>query len=204
MTRRRMITVFADASWCPRTRLAGWGCYVKCDHGRAERSSLLRQRPPTSTIAETMAAVNAIAFALQRFPGYDAVHVVCDCDHVVRLLTGTQALTAKPDVEAKAMADYLLNGRRLTAKHVKGHSAAVVAPARIAAFSPSTVRAPSQRRPPPAASKPRARARPRRRWRKVRMDDRIARNEPSNYWECLGIQRSACPLGRPKDSCRSM
>src|SRR6056297_884297 len=63
--------------------------------------------------------------------------------------------------------------------------AAVVAPARMAAFSPSTVRAPSQRRPPPAASKPRARARPRRRWRMVRMGGRIARNGPSSYWECL-------------------
>ena len=67
--------------------------------------------------------------------------------------------------------------------------AAVVAPTRIAAFSPSTVRAPSQRRPPPAASKPRAGVKPRRRWRKVRMGGTIARNGPSSYWECLGIVR---------------
>lgn len=53
---------------------------------------------------------------------------------------------------------------------------------------PIDLQRPFQRHPPPAASKPRARVRPRRRWRKVRMSDRIARNERSRYWECLGIR----------------
>lgn len=75
---------------------------------------------------------------------------------------------------------------RLFRAYHPARRAAVVAPARIAAFSPTTARAPSQRRPPPAASKPRARARPKRRWRRVRIGWRIARNGPSSYCECLG------------------
>jgi hypothetical protein len=64
--------------------------------------------------------------------------------------------------------------------------AAVVAPARIAVFSPSTVRAPSQRRPPPAASKPRVRVSPNRRLRSVRIARRLSFAAPPGYqsrWE---------------------
>src|SRR5690606_14912897 len=65
--------------------------------------------------------------------------------------------------------------------------AAVVAPARIAAFRPSTVLALSQRRPPPAASKARVLPIPRSRWTKFPMPPILARRQASSYWERLRI-----------------
>src|SRR5690606_8811217 len=64
--------------------------------------------------------------------------------------------------------------------------AAVVAPARKAAFRPSTVLALSQRRPPPGASKARTLPIPRSRCTKFRMPPILARRKAASYWERLG------------------
>jgi ribonuclease HI len=57
--------IFADASFCPRTKAAGWGAWVKRDGGVSEAfGGSFRDPMPDSTTAELCALANAMHRAI--------------------------------------------------------------------------------------------------------------------------------------------
>lgn len=53
-------TIFADASWCPRTQVGGWGCWVKNEFSTNVYNGAFKAPLPCSASAEFAAAANAL------------------------------------------------------------------------------------------------------------------------------------------------
>lgn len=86
-----LVTLFSDASICPDTGGVGWAAWAKCDRGTARGEGILKRLTIDSSVAEAMAAVNAIAIA--RIAGLietgDRILIQTDNNSVMDILRGT-------------------------------------------------------------------------------------------------------------------
>ena len=115
-------SVFTDASFDDRFEVGGWAAWIKHDGRKYEAGGPLRTPILDSSYAELAAAANGIITAVRIFdPGH--VHLVTDCDHVIRALRHGGTCRAGDEVVVKAVRQ-ALHCRRLTIKHVKAHSGA--------------------------------------------------------------------------------
>jgi hypothetical protein len=55
-----LITLFTDASYCSRSRVAAYAAWAKADGRTVRHSGVMKQPVPNSSLAETMALVNGI------------------------------------------------------------------------------------------------------------------------------------------------
>ena len=84
------ITIFSDASICPGTMAGGWAGWIKSDRGVLEVDGQLKARLLDTTIAEAMAALNTICFAISKgmvMEG-DVVVLATDNNNVMDVLEG--------------------------------------------------------------------------------------------------------------------
>ena len=89
-TARMLITLFTDASYCSRSRVAAYAAWAKADGRTVRHSGVLKQPVPNSSLAETMALVNGIhvAIAAMRPPAASKIIAQTDCLAAIQALSG--------------------------------------------------------------------------------------------------------------------
>lgn len=125
-----IVTLFCDASWCPRTRAAGWGAWVKSDRvckGHLYQGAFLESCLGAGD-AEIMGATNALHYALRDGVAGDQDVILFQLDSMraIEVIHGAfPAELTLSDVEqrAKGRLEIMRQERGLTfrTKHVKGH-----------------------------------------------------------------------------------
>jgi|GEM_PF-3444362 len=85
-----LVTLFSDASICPDTGCVGWAAWAKCDRGTARGEGILKRLTIDSSVAEAMAAVNAIVIARQGglIEESDRILIQTDNNSVMDILRG--------------------------------------------------------------------------------------------------------------------
>lgn len=105
----KFMTVITDASYCPETKVGGWGIWIG---GKQGFSGPI---PPgileSSNDAELFAAAAGISLAIEHY-GSRNILIQSDC-------MGVQALVRKPKTRQKWLGDEHLT---LRFKHVPGHT----------------------------------------------------------------------------------
>lgn len=140
-----ILTVFVDASHCSTTRASGWGAWAKRNDW--DRGSLIggrfADRMPNAGVAELCGIANALT-ALKKNDAFDQIELIniqSDCLRALQIIftlvpgvkKSAKADNAAPvlpmqgkitDVEASAakVIASLVDGFKVTVKHVKGHS----------------------------------------------------------------------------------
>lgn len=141
-----MTTIFADGSWCPRTKAGGWGAWIKAD----ERSAILKGgslagRLKNNVEAEARALANAVHLAVAHgaVPIGGLVMLQSDClavlagimfhlpdaissradTHSARVIRALRLTRAMQESEGMNALVAVLTGRKLRVivRHVKGH-----------------------------------------------------------------------------------
>lgn len=118
------ITIYTDASFCPRTKVAGWAAWVKCDNNQAFTYSGILKRATCCTVAEMMAIANAIWMVIRKhYQKGKMLVVVTDSKTCKRCIENKKSIN--PSIQAAI--DYLLNilpeDCQLKVNKVKAHSA---------------------------------------------------------------------------------
>lgn len=108
-------TVITDASFCPKTKCAGWAAWVAHDKGRVKKYGAFKRQPKSSAQAELWAAINGITLATRE--GATDILLQTDCQSVVDLINGQAEKVYQALVLAKQTAR-----PRIVAVHVKGHT----------------------------------------------------------------------------------
>lgn len=126
-----LVTVFADASWCPRDGVAGWSGWARSDRSRTWDGGELRRVMPEAYLAEVCAVVRAIKMALDRGVAQtgDTLLIQSDCLQVEAVLWRRRLSpqgTGRRRVEDLALDAFtkLTARHQLTCRyrHVKGHN----------------------------------------------------------------------------------
>ena len=115
-------TIITDASFCDKTKKAGWACWIRID-GISEpikRYGAFKGKVKTSTDAEKMAAANGLFIA--KHHGADAFLLQSDCMLVIHLINGFTKSKGEVDGWSRMTAKSGVLGSLIKAKHVKGHT----------------------------------------------------------------------------------
>lgn len=115
-------TVITDASFCHKTKKAGWAAWIRID-GISEpikKYGSFKCHIGTSQIAEKKAALNGISIA--KAHGADAVFLQTDCLSVVHLITGFTKKKRPINQWNRWKRDACVSDVKLKAKHVRGHT----------------------------------------------------------------------------------
>lgn len=115
-----LVTIFADASFCSRTKAGGWGGWAKSARGSVCHGGAMKKPVANSTTAESYAIVNAIALALScgiAVKG-DKLLIQTDCLSAIDRL---QSRRKEPNRAVKIFRT-LVSGHDVEFRHVKGHN----------------------------------------------------------------------------------
>lgn len=108
-------TIITDASFCPKTKAAGWAAWIASDLGpRVRKAGGFKERPNTSTIAEVWAAYNGMFIAYKL--GARRLLIQSDCVAVATAINkpnGKYGFAEMIDRMPGATFEY---------RHVKGHT----------------------------------------------------------------------------------
>lgn len=115
-------TVITDASFCPRSRAAGWAAWIRIDGSSAPIKRYGEFKVPVAnpTEAEMLAAVNGLWIAAQH--GVTEALVQTDCLTVVHMLTGQTRNRKLKDAFSQALAKAGVLGLSFSGRHVRGHT----------------------------------------------------------------------------------
>jgi ribonuclease HI len=116
------ITVFCDASYCPDTKVGGYGIWIKANDKSHRYGGRFKIKPDNSSHAEAMALVNAIWFTEKVFGDLTnhRLFIRIDCVGVIQVILnnkmphGSHAAVALRAKNMLANVDFNL-------KHVKAH-----------------------------------------------------------------------------------
>lgn len=126
-----LITLFTDASYCSRSRVAAYAAWAKADGRTVRHSGVLKQPVPNSSLAETMALVNGIhlAFAAMRPPAASKIIAQTDCLTAIQALSGllrrAQVIRQYAAVVAAYRDKVAGSGVVVEFRHVHGHEGTV-------------------------------------------------------------------------------
>ncbi len=126
-----LITLFTDASYCSRSRVAAYAAWAKADGRTVRHSGVLRQPVPNSAMAETMALVNGIhvAIAAMRPPAASRIIAQTDCLGAIQALSGllrrAQVIRQYEAVVAAYRDKVAASGVVVEFRHVRGHKGTV-------------------------------------------------------------------------------
>jgi len=98
-----LVTVIADASWCPRTRAGGWAAWVRAEGTKIARAGAFKGRAVSSNQAEEWALRNGMYIAAQ-VPGVTRLLAQSDCLNMLQRM---------PEIVGGLPVEY---------RHVKGHT----------------------------------------------------------------------------------
>lgn len=127
-----LVTVFSDASWCPKTKAGGWGAWAKSERVQwgVQFSGAFRRLANGSNEAEIMAAACALASTLRSEIAVagDTILFEIDNEHALRLVLHDAPTGRLPrtNLEKEAIEVLLAlktrHGLVFKTRHVKGHS----------------------------------------------------------------------------------
>lgn len=108
-------TVITDASFCMKTKKAGWAAWIRLDDGQCvKRYAAFKGHVDRSDLAEMKGAVNGIWLAMKH--GATDVLLQCDCKSVV------DAINANNDKWKRQRAKGGITGVSVRSKWVRGHT----------------------------------------------------------------------------------
>ena len=127
-----LVTVFSDASWCPRTKVGGWGAWAKSERVQwgVQFSGAFRRLVNGSNEAEIMAAACALASTVRSeiAAAGDTILFEIDNAHALRLVTPDAPTGLRPRTALEKEAIEVLlelktrHGLIFRTRQVKGHS----------------------------------------------------------------------------------
>jgi ribonuclease HI len=126
-----LITLFTDASYCHRTRVAAYAVWAKTDGRTVRHSGVLKELVPHSALAETMALVNGIylTIAAMRPPAASKIIAQTDCLGAIHALSGTvrraRAVRQFAAVVTAYQQKIAAAGIMVEFRHVSGHRGTV-------------------------------------------------------------------------------
>lgn len=121
------VTIIADASWCPMTKVGGYGCWINAGSRGSKAHQAMLNGP---SVCAGTAEMKAIALAIHHsvasglVTSGDHVLIQSDCVGAIDAFNGWRS-TLK--IEEKEVAEWFRKftvkyGLSITFKHVKGHS----------------------------------------------------------------------------------
>jgi ribonuclease HI len=121
------VTIIADASWCPITRVGGYGCWINAgSRGSKSHQAMLNGFSGCAGTAEMKAIANALHHSMASGLVLSGDHVLIqsDCVGAIEAFNGRRS-TIK--VEEKEVAEWfrkftVKHGIGISFKHVKGHT----------------------------------------------------------------------------------
>lgn len=122
-----LITLFTDASFCNRSRIAAYAAWAKADGRTVRHSGVLKQPVANSSLAETMALVNGIylSIAAMRPPAASKIIAQTDCVAAIEALSGMLRRSHTIQQYAAVVAAYrekiAAAGISVEFRHVSGH-----------------------------------------------------------------------------------
>ncbi len=128
---RMLITLFTDASYCSKTRIAAYAAWAKADGQTVRHAGLFKARVHDSSIAEAQALVNGLCFALARLrpPAPSKIIAQTDCLVAIHALTGQLRKTRAIERFAPIVAIYSERvsrpGLMVEFRHVSAHKGTI-------------------------------------------------------------------------------
>lgn len=120
----RVVTVFADASFCPDTKAAGYAVWIKTDGQTIRHAGAFKTAVTTAGAAEVKALANGICLAVSRLDLKvgDMIVAQSDSTEALGVIRGGKRLARKwwPVYDRVRMA-LATRGVSLRLRHVKGH-----------------------------------------------------------------------------------
>lgn len=121
-----LITIIADASYCPDTGAAGYGYWVVCTRGRHIGSGSIKKPVANNNAAEMMALANALhqAHAMDLVQTGDHVLLQTDCLAAIGGFTNQRKNITQEELQVAAfLKSYVQKiGVTVSYRHVKGHT----------------------------------------------------------------------------------
>lgn len=127
MGHRYFVSMFADASFCEESGTIGWAVWARNDERVKKWSGVEKTSRPdaSSNYAEAVAVFKGVARVIEEFKP-DSIHVVTDSLAVIDVIKRpSRNIPRDPKAWQLQFQDQLfelLKGKRITAKHVKGHN----------------------------------------------------------------------------------
>lgn len=125
MERGRCVTVFTDASFCPRTMAAGFAVWIKVDGRTIRHAGAFKIEVKEAWQAELAALANGIcgACAVLNLADGDMIVAATDCLRAIDILErrGGKPTKAFRDVREHTLQELTKRGVLLRLKHVKAH-----------------------------------------------------------------------------------
>lgn len=123
-----LVTILADASYCPETGAAGYGFWIVCERGKHGGGDEMREVAPDNNVAEMQAVANAMLIAKQKglLHALDTVLIQTDCMGAIDAFEGRRKYKSLSYRE-KAVVRWVNNFReelslQVIYRHVKGHT----------------------------------------------------------------------------------
>lgn len=120
-----LVTIIADASFCPDSKMAGYGSFVASDRGKRYFNGALPNTTDNNT-AEIMVIVNALWHGLQNNLIEEGSTLLIQTDSVTAIRTFKGEVKTKNNQQTKAyrtLWDYSDRFKlKLTFRHLPGHS----------------------------------------------------------------------------------
>lgn len=120
------ITVMADASYCSRSRSAGYGFWIACERGKKAGSGFYTFDVVSACEAEMLAVADAIYNGIKSFLIHKGDSILVQLDSIPAISAFTGERIPKQEKENQAI-EYLWLIKNqfnleISFKHVKGHS----------------------------------------------------------------------------------
>lgn len=120
-----LITIIADASYCPDTGVAGYGYWIASERGKKQGSGPMKGLCVDNIVAEMQAVVNALHAALANdlVLNLDCVLIQTDCQSAINSFNKHPSAVSKEHRECLIRLNTMRDRFKLQIKfrHVKGH-----------------------------------------------------------------------------------
>lgn len=120
-----LVTLLADASFCPETRVGGYGYWIASGRGKRGGGGVFRKRLASSALAEMLAIANAlyIAKSVGLIQFRDHVIIQTDCQAAIIAFHNGRKLNKDEEDAYKFFINFMtIAGVSTEFRHVKGHS----------------------------------------------------------------------------------
>lgn len=120
------VTIIADASFCPDTKVAGYGFWIASERGKQGGDGAMRGQCANNIVAEMQAVANALhqGLKLGLIQHSDFVLIQTDCEPAIQAFDGTRTKLIEQEEECCNLLTTLQTrfGLAFEFRHVKGHS----------------------------------------------------------------------------------
>lgn len=121
-----LVTILADASFCPVTKVAGYGYWIACERGKLGGDGGMRLTCDAAQTAEMKALVNALHVGIRHglVKNGDDVLLQTDCVAAIMAFEGKRTRLTAQETATVLHFNGMIRAAGIDVKfrHVKGHS----------------------------------------------------------------------------------